>query len=228
MVSDFTRFLIRLKIYRSGRQITQQKMANELGISLRSYQRLEQGVVPLDAVHLEKICEMLKVSYEQLMDPCHKEEEFEKVKFYDSLNELIEAEGLHKELGTFSQTIGDLHKAVFEENLPITELSKHPSFVDSPAHLFYTTPSFSWVNPATVSSYDPSSPSKLSAVNNMDDLEDVIKVWEHCYEHKNAWYTMRADTTHKGQTMIIYNACHFSLYDGLPFVIGQITKVEID
>jgi hypothetical protein len=60
----------------------------------------------------------------------------------------------------------------------------------------------------------------------MDDLEDVIKVWEHCYEKKSAWYTMRADTTHNGQKMTFFTVCHFTLYEGLPFVVGQFTKVE--
>jgi transcriptional regulator with XRE-family HTH domain len=161
MVSDFTRFLIRLKIYRSGKEVTQQAMADHLGISLRSYQRLEQGIVPLDAQYLPKICEILNISYKQLMEPKHRDKEFNKVSFYGSLEELISREGLENKVSSLSQTICDMHKVVFEDKLPIRELAGHPSFVTSQDHLFYTTPSSAWVNPATVNSYNPTRPQKF-------------------------------------------------------------------
>ncbi|MEZ5174240.1 MAG: helix-turn-helix transcriptional regulator [Bacteroidia bacterium] len=57
----------RIREIRSGRSISQEYMANELGIDTSSYHRLERGTSPLSVTRLSEIARILDVEVVQLI-----------------------------------------------------------------------------------------------------------------------------------------------------------------
>lgn len=57
----------RIREIRSGRSISQEYMANELGIDTSSYHRLERGTSPLSVTRLGEIARILEVDVVQLI-----------------------------------------------------------------------------------------------------------------------------------------------------------------
>lgn len=75
MINEFNKFLIRLKIYRAGLGFTQQDVAKHLNLSLRTYQRLEQGTAPIELDKVYLLSDLFDISYEKLTEPKYNEEE---------------------------------------------------------------------------------------------------------------------------------------------------------
>lgn len=226
MVSDFTRFLIRLKIYRAGLGHTQQDIAKYLDISLRTYQRVEQGMAPLEVEKVHKLCKLFDISYTKLTEPQYNEEENTHLSFFDSHNELIQHLGEETRVPVEGlQKLNEVFLNNLFEGMNYPKLAKESIFTENSQNYFFSNPTFSWLNPALIKSFDPTSPVKVPVVKNVENLEEIIQVWELSQENKKKWYISKNDIKDPRGSMVSHAICHFNLHEGLPFVVGHIYKI---
>lgn len=129
--------LLRTKIrfFRITRGLTQSEISAQIGLSLRTYQRLENGSSPLDVQTLMLIAQVFNVSFYELSNPEVKIEDFEQVEFFREPDELFN----HANLGTdTAMTIKTLVKQTRLGELPIEKIERLEEFKANPIPLFFT------------------------------------------------------------------------------------------
>ncbi len=57
----------RIKIIRTGKDITQEELGNVIGISKQQYQKYEKGIHLMPLPYLVKVCDYLKVSADYIL-----------------------------------------------------------------------------------------------------------------------------------------------------------------
>lgn len=226
MMSDFTKFLIRLKIYRAGLGFTQQDIAKNLNLSLRTYQRIEQGVAPLEVEKVHQISELFQIPYSQLTEPAYSDQEPSHIKFFDSYSEVLDYIG--PDLNDKVKGLDDLTEyflSHLQEGTTISKLVKTPQFKNNDYGYFFSNPTFSWLNPALIKRFSPQYPVKIPVVKNVENLEEIIQVWELSIKNRKKWYISENEIKDTSGQMISHTICKFNLHEGLPFVVGHIYKV---
>ncbi|MCF8059746.1 MAG: helix-turn-helix domain-containing protein [Bacteriovoracaceae bacterium] len=64
-----TRLKIKLRLIRQGLELTQEEVSSSLGISLRTFQRLESGQTPIDCATLYTFCSKYNIPFVELTRP---------------------------------------------------------------------------------------------------------------------------------------------------------------
>lgn len=223
IIQDISRLLVRLKIYRLGKQVTQEQLASDIGISIRTFQRLEQGLAPLEMSILYKICEALKVPYESLAGPTYTQEDIPNVFFFEKIDDIkIEQNPLQIQQA-FEGTLTHLKNGTHQ----LANLYKAPVFNNNPLELFYSSPSFTWCNTSLRESSKPSSSVKILSVKSLSDYEFIIRLFEVCYKLDNPWFLSTTKHDQNGKKIKVTTLNNFHLFEGLPLNFGAVVKREI-
>lgn len=218
---QFEKLLVRVRVYRAGNGFTQSEMAKKLGLSLRTYQRVEQGIAPLDIETLYSLCEVFDIPYKNIAGPEYKKADLPNVQFYSNLSEVPNLDP--KMVESFKGIIDGLYKGVNEEKENLADLHKIKVFKDSSLPAYYSDPKWTWVNKSLRKDFDPSLKGRVSVMRNMSDFEFIIKVWELCYNSPKRVYTCQTIYEKEGTPISEVNTLNlFTLHEGFPFTIGTI------
>jgi transcriptional regulator with XRE-family HTH domain len=219
-ISKFSKLLVRLKIYRNGRNLTQEAVAKKLGVSLRTYQRIEQGTAPLEMDLLYNLCHILETTYENLAFPSLTQKDLPNVIFYSKLSE---AKSNYKiDQTAISQVFEELKSAL--EVQRVKEIYKNKIFKDHELPFFYSDPNHTWINKSLAREYSGGKSSKVSVMKDLSDFEFIIRLWEVCYKTAEPWYI--SSTLHpiagRESKVEVLTLNYFTLNSGMPLVLGHV------
>ncbi|MCR9203659.1 MAG: helix-turn-helix domain-containing protein [Halobacteriovoraceae bacterium] len=126
---------IKIRFFRITRGLTQSEISSQLGLSLRTYQRLENGSGPLDVQTLMLISQIFNISFYELSNPEVKKEELQQVEFFRESEDLFAHADLSQETAI---KIRKLVKQTKLGQLPIEEIERLEEFRANPLPLFFT------------------------------------------------------------------------------------------
>lgn len=218
---EFEKLLVRIRLYRTGLSITQSELATKLGLSLRTYQRVEQGLAPLEVEVLYKLAEVFEIPYKELAGPNYKKSDIEGVQFFKSLADVKEMSEDHKK--DLTTLINSFYHAIEDEGIKVSELFRRPHFKNHPRPYYYSDAKWVWANKTTIKNYDPTQKGRVSVTRNLTDYKFIIKIWEVCYEEPKQFFVCDAeyDIPEVGlKTVRTLN--YFDLLEGFPFQIGTV------
>ena len=220
-IDNFSCLLIRLRIYRMGKQITQQEIADKLGVSIRTYQRLEQGLAPIEMSTLYKTAEVFDLSYDKLAGPVYTESDIPNVTFIESFENIPLAPNINpmEIQKTFSQLISLLRDGSYTPK----ELYKAQEFKNNAFELFYCEPAFTFYNKSLRKKNEPINKAKESTIKHLSDYEFLIRLWEVCYQKINhPWFLATTEHERFGQKLEVLTINHFIIHEGQPFNLGMV------
>lgn len=223
IIQDISRLLVRLKIYRLAKQLTQEQLASDIGISIRTFQRLEQGLAPLEMSILYKICEALKVPYESLGDPTYTQEDIPNVTFFENPEDIQIKQNPLQIQQAFEETLAHLKNGTHQ----LANLYQAPVFNNNPLELFYSSPCFTWSNTSLRKSLKPNLPIKIQSINVLSDYEFIIRLFEVCYKRDNPWFLSTTEHRLEGKEIKVTTLNNFHFFEGLPLNFGAVVKREI-
>ena len=228
-IDNFSCLLIRLRIYRMGKQITQQEIADKLGVSIRTYQRLEQGLAPIEMSTLYKTAEVLDLPYDKLAGPVYTESDIPNVTFIESFENIPLAPNINpmEIQKTFSQLISLLRDGSYTPK----ELYKAQEFKDNAFELFYSEPAFTFYNKSLRKKMEPINKAKAKAkestIKHLSDYEFLIRLWEVCYQKINhPWFLTTTEHERFGQKLEVLTINHFIIHEGQPFNLGMVLNIR--
>lgn len=224
LISNFMKLLVRLRIYRNGCGLTQEDIAKKLNISLRTYQRIEQGTAPLEMALLYKIGTILNVDYERLTLPSLTESDLKNVQFIPDLNHLPGSIKCDKD--SIAQVFDELKADIEHKRLRIKDLHKNKNFKNHDLPFFYSDPSHTWINKTLAKSMASPKSTKISVMKNLSDFEFIVRLWEVCYEKENPWYLSSTEHHQNGEDIRVTTLANFTLHSGLPLVFGSVVASE--
>jgi transcriptional regulator with XRE-family HTH domain len=215
-IDKFSCLLIRLKIYRMGKQITQQEVADKLGLSIRTYQRLEQGLAPIEMSTLYK-----------LTGPISTESDIPNVTFIESFENIPLAPNITpmEIQETFAQIISLLRDGSYTAK----ELYKAQEFKHNTFELFYSEPSFTFLNKSLQKMIEPINKAKAkeSNIKQLSDYEFLIRLWEVCYKRINSpWFLTTTEHEKFGQMLQVLTLNRFIIHEGQPFNLGMVLNIR--
>lgn len=217
----FEKLLVRIKVYRAGCGLTQSEMAKRLNLSLRTYQRVEQGVAPLDIETLYQMASIFNVSYKTIAGPEYTTADLPNVQFYSNLESI---EGINEDaLQAFKSIIETFDKSLEVDRVSLSDLHKLKEFKDSPYPMYYSDPKWTWCNKSLRKAYDPTQKGRVSVMRNMSDFVFIIKLWEICYESPNRNFLSK--TIHESPELGKFEVStlnFFDLNEGFPFTRGMV------
>jgi transcriptional regulator with XRE-family HTH domain len=97
-VEPIQRLQIKIRLARIAAKKTQSEIAKNLGVSLRTYQRLEAGKAPLDVETLYKLSALYQMSFLTLTSPEIQKEECHGIQFYSCKKELFSRPEVDEEI----------------------------------------------------------------------------------------------------------------------------------
>ncbi len=189
------RLQIKIRLARIAAKKTQQEIAKNLGVSLRTYQRVEAGKAPLDVETLYKLAAIYQMSFLTLTSPEIKAEDCKGFKFYDCEKKLLSLPEVDDRL---------LNKVVehFTENpksddqvlrVSSNSLITSPEFNHHEKPLFVSDVKTTMANKELLKQAEdtPASPWDLS--KNLISLGAYIKAWEVALREQFAGFLLEAE-----------------------------------
>ncbi|MCR9203658.1 MAG: helix-turn-helix transcriptional regulator [Halobacteriovoraceae bacterium] len=218
---DFEKLLVRIKVYRAGNSLTQSEMAKRLNLSLRTYQRVEQGVAPLDIETLYQMANIYNISYKTIAEPKYTISDLPNVQFYPTLESI---ENINGELSqAFKSIIQTFDKSLQVEKKSLSDLHKLKEFKDSPLPLYYSDPKWTWCNKTLRKAHDPTQKGRVSVMRNMSDFVFIIKLWEICYDSPHRFFISKTiHETPEVRSVEVSTLNYFDLIEGFPFTRGLV------
>lgn len=165
--------LLRTKIrfFRISRGLTQCEISSKLGLSLRTYQRIENGSSPLDVQTLMAIADIFNLSFYEMSNPEVKLDELGDVEFFKDKASLFEHANLQPEV---SSQIRTLVKRTKQGEIPLEKIETLEEFKAVPVPLFFSD----LKKTATNSAFQ-----KISQNTSGDNFHTTIQHWkasEYC------------------------------------------------
>ncbi len=169
-----SRLTLKLRLVRQGLLLTQQDVADQLGVSLRTYQRLEAGQTPLDVATVIHFCDKFNFSFLDFTHPNINVSECTDSEFFN----------VDKKFYTHS----DLHQKSFEEVEPVINEKKSnllkvlesPSFHAAPAALMVADASITVANESLLKIAPQLNESKWKTMSKWDNFNEQVKAWDVC------------------------------------------------
>lgn len=223
-LKEFDKLLVRLRIYRMGKNLTQNEVAKKLDMSLRTFQRIEQGLAPLEVQVLHHLSKILEVPYEQLAGPYYTKKDLENVDFYSDLESIPESFLITETTKSeFLNLKESLFNSLEDRTLTITNLHKLPLFKNNSRAYYYSDQKWTWLNKVARGKDKQRPKGRISVMKNLSDFEFIVKLWEVCYESEEKYYICKTfhDLPGKGKMEAI-TLNYFHPYQGMPFTIGSI------
>lgn len=135
----------KIRFLRTKKELTQNQVAKKLSLSLRTYQRLENGKSPLDVQTLFILSRILEISFVDLTNPKLNEKDLQEIEFYQSQKEIYERA---KVTGQTVETLTKLLTKVQSYNLGITKVEEDQHFTEAGTPIFLTDLKKTAKNPA--------------------------------------------------------------------------------
>lgn len=224
-ISDLAKLLIRIKIYRNGRSITQEDIAKTLGVSLRTYQRIEQGTAPLEMGLLYKLCGIFEVSYENLAAPTVTQSMLPNVNFIKTFKDQPKPYPFDET--PIVKVFKELKNDIDDKKFRVKDLHKNESFRDHERAFYFSDPNFTWVNKTLAQSLGNRKVTKVSVMKNMSDFEFIVRIWELCYDKSEPWYYATTEHNENGVISEVTTLNYFTLNTGLPLVFGTVIGAKV-
>lgn len=105
-------------------------------------------------------------------------------------------------------------------------LTKVSEFVDNPYGIFFSNPSFSWLNPATINPFNPGSSTKVPVHMNVESVEEIIQVWDRSIDNDKNWFISENNLNCPQGRAVSYTVNSFNMFDGLPLIIGHVYQIK--
>tara|TARA_Y100000780_G_C13696099_1_gene423051 strand:- start:65589 stop:66278 length:690 start_codon:yes stop_codon:yes gene_type:complete len=180
-VKALDRLSIKIRLYRTSLSVTQQEMANTLGLSLRTFQRIETGQSPIDMGIIYKICDSYDIPFFDLVNPDIKAEDLKDAHFYESLDQFTN-QGFFEGKSDLLELKDRVIAAVKKDPAKINLVMDIPEFEKSPHHLFVSNLHFSIGN-AKARSIASLPDDKYRTMKTYKNPEQLIKAWDICLKY---------------------------------------------
>lgn len=125
----------KIRFLRIARGLTQNQLAAQLGSSLRTYQRLENGTSPLDVQALMHLAHIFETSFYDLTNPFIEKSELSNVDIFKKPDELFEHSGL---AGEEKNLIHKVVEKTLQGQLELEKVEKLPSFKLSNLPIYFS------------------------------------------------------------------------------------------
>lgn len=223
-MNKIDRFLMRLRIFRTGLQVKQSEVAKALGTSLRTYQRLELGKAPITIDQLYKICEFLNIEYKQLAFPQVTIEDVPFIKEAYRLADLPSQSPINNE--ELFNIWAEIQNVIKEEPTNLTLANNLPSFEDYSHPLFLSDPNFTCGNKALRAMNGQGNKDKRwRTFRYFDDYKVLVNYWDLCV--KEELDCSLTETIHENleNPIKVQNLNYFRVISGTPISFGMVYKV---
>jgi transcriptional regulator with XRE-family HTH domain len=168
------RLRIKLRLVRQGLLLTQQDLADKLGISLRTYQRLEAGQTPLDAATVINLCDKLNYSFLDFTHPNLNASECNDTEFFNVEKDFYIHEDIHQ------KSFEEVKPVINEEKLNLLKVLESPSFHAASAPLMVADTSITVANDSLLKIAPRLDERKWKTMSKWDNLNDQVKAWDIC------------------------------------------------
>ena len=196
------RLSIKIRLYRTSLNITQQEMATKLGLSLRTFQRIETCQSPIDMTIIYKICECYDIPFFDLVNPDIKREELADGNFFSSVED-FEKEDFFSDKPDFIALKDKVIDLVKKDPAKITMVSDLPEFENSPYYLYVCNLHFA-VGNAKTRAITGLPDDKYRTLKTFKDASIMIKSWDICLKYKDPAFKLLSEhETDKAQLKIM-------------------------
>lgn len=177
MVDPIRRLQLKIRLARMAEKKTQQEVAKDLGVSLRTYQRLEAGKAPLDMETLYKISKSFQVDFLALTSPEFLQEDCKSFQFYSSDQEMLSIPEVDDE------SIIKIRKKIYSPDEEIIKvqpetLVKEEIFQKNSTPLFVSDIKNTVANKSLLSQVEDNPSSPWDLTKEVVTLSSYIKAWE--------------------------------------------------
>ena len=203
------RLSIKIRLYRTSLSITQQEMATTLGLSLRTFQRIETGQSPIDMDIIYKICESYEIPFFDLVNPDIKAENLKEAQFFSDL-ETFKRENFFSDKTDLLDMKDLILDSLKKDPTKLTPIINLPEFENSPYYLYVSNLHFTIGN-AKARSTGGLSDDKHRTVKTFKDASIMIKSWDiYLKNNYPAFKLISEHKTEKAQLKIMaYNFCDY-------------------
>ncbi len=203
------RLSTKIRLYRTSLSITQQEMANTLGLSLRTFQRIETCQSPIDISVIYKICESYDIPFFDLVNPDIKPGDLRDAEFFSNLD-TFKQESFLQEKSDFFAIKDQIIEYIRKDPAKLNMLSSVPEFENSPYYLYACNLHFAIGN-AKTRAIAGLPDDKYRTLKTFKDASKMIKAWDIGLKYKFPAFKMTSDhETDKSQLKIMgYNFFDF-------------------
>jgi len=215
---------MRLRIFRTGLQVKQSKVAEALGISLRTYQRLELGQAPITIEQLYQICDLLNLGYKDLAFPEVTIKDVPFIKEAYSLENLPAQSPINNE--ELFNIWDEIQNVLKEEPTNLTLANDLATFEDSSHPLFLSDPHFTCGNKALRAmkgqkSYDK----RWRTFRYYDDYKALVNFWDLCVKEDFDCLLTEIFSEDNQNPVTVQTLNYFKLISGSPLNFGMVYRV---
>ncbi len=196
------RLSIKIRLYRTSLSITQQEMANTLGLSLRTFQRIETCQSPIDIAIVYRICESYDIPFYDLVNPNISTEDLEGSQFFTTEDD-FKKEAFFQDKPDFVALRDKVLEIVKKDPAKITAVSELPEFENSPYYLYACNLHFA-VGNAKTRAIAGLPDDKYRTLKTFKDASIMIKAWDISLKYRfPAFKLLSEHETDKAQLKIM-------------------------
>ena len=195
-------------------------MADTLGLSLRTFQRLETNRSPIDINIIYKLCESYDIPLFDLINPDIKTDELPEARYYDNPYEMKKEEFFQNKTDLI-----ELRNKVIEiakENpQKLTKINELKEFEDSPYYLFVSNLYFT-VGNAKARAVGGIPDDKFRTLKTFKDASKNIKSWDILLKYGFPAYTITSEHLMDNKHLSLKSYCFFYANEESdePFIFG--------
>ncbi len=184
-------------------------MATTLGLSLRTFQRIETGQSPIDMDIIYKICESYEIPFFDLVNPSIKADDLKEAQFFSDL-ETFKRENYFSDKAELVEMKNLILDVLKKDPSKLTAVINLPEFENSPHNLFVSNLHFTIGN-AKARSIGGLSEDKHRTVKTFKDASIMIKSWDIYLKNNYPGFKLISEhKTDKAQLKIMaYNFCDY-------------------
>ena len=198
------RLQVKLRLARTAVNKTQQDIARDLAISLRTYQRLESGNAPLDMETLYKIARIHNLSFNSLTNPELGPDDCPRVSFFTDEKDLYSHPQIDDE--SLKSIKRDILKPDSEKiRINNTILEKNRLFQESSSPLFVSDIKTTVANRKLLHRTNGTLESPWDLSKNVTNLSNYMKAWEISLRDQLAGFFLLSEGTSKHLHHILPN-----------------------
>lgn len=166
-------------------------MSNTLGLSLRTYQRIETCQSPIDIDLIYKICDSYDIPFNTLVNPEIQPNEIEGVKFFRDLNAFKEEDFLKNRTHLLEHK-DHFFSFIRKDPVKMGHITSLPEFENASDPLFVSSLNFTIGN-AKARAAAGMSDDKFRGIRTFKDPSLMIKTWDAALKYQFPAYKMLAD-----------------------------------